>query len=271
MAKQYQKENILIQGVAIRLLNMVNRQFSDTLETHTKSAAHDVVTSIDMASDKLLITTISNAFPEDQLLTEESSPSAHIGSRRTWVIDPICGTGNLSRGIRLFVTNIALVENGVVCAAWTIDHSRQRVVWSVGSGLKCGRQNLPRLGVRKVFPIIDFDWGYFYHMSASIQKKYAALSANIRLERTMWTIDTQTSLAFTYIATGQIEGTISLNLNSWDFAAPAFLVEQNGGIVTNFDGSPWSLKSRSLVMAANLPLHKALLGYIKKHGLQKVK
>jgi len=264
----YQKEYNVIQRLVPQLFRLVDRHFGGALSSQAKSAAHDVVTPLDIAADKLLVKEITKEFPGDLLLTEESSPDTVLGRGRAWVIDPICGTGNLSRGIRLFVTNIALVEKGRVRAAWVIDHSRQRLLWSTGNGLWIDGQRIPRLGTSKSFPVVDVNWGYYYLLDISTQKKYAALVSDVRLERKIWAIDTQSSICFAYVATGQIEGAMTLNINAWDFAAPVFLIERNGGIVTNFDGSPWSLKSKSLVMANAKPLHKTLLGYIRKHKLQ---
>lgn len=267
----YQKENKLIQRLTPQLFRLVEKHFGGTLSSRAKSAEHDLVTPLDIAADKLLVTTLTKHFPKDALLIEESSPDMVLGNGRTWVIDPICGTGNLAAGIRLFVTNIALVENGIVRAAWVIDHSRQRILWSTGTGLWEGNRRIAKLSQSKRFAVVDVNWGYYYLLDTPLQKKYAALSSDVHLEGKMWAIDTQSSICFAYVATGQIEGATTLNINAWDFAAPAFLIEHNGGIVTNFDGSSWNLKSKSLLMAGNRPLHKILLQYIQKHHLQTMK
>ncbi len=267
----YQKENNVMQQAAQELISIVNKRFGKRLVVKSKHAPDDVASTLDWAADRLLVKTITKNFPKDTLLTEESSPDALIGPGRTWVIDPICGSRNLSKGLRVFVSNIALVEGDKVVAAWVVDHSRQRVLWDIGTGLHDGSKKVPHLSKTKSFPTVEIDWGHFYAVNAKVRRLYVEMASQMRLDRSMNFIELVSSLGFAYVATGQFQATICININAWDFAAPCFLVEQNGGIVTNFDGSPWSLKSRSIVMAATPALHKKLLTYIRAHHLQNIK
>jgi myo-inositol-1(or 4)-monophosphatase len=60
------------------------------------------------------------------------------------------------------------------------------------------------------------------------------------------------------VASGRFDGFWEFNLNPWDTAAGVLIVEEAGGKVTRFDGSPFELNSRETV-ASNGLIHDALL------------
>ncbi len=267
----YRKENAVMQRLAPILLKFVNRRFGGMLATKEKGAAYDVASDIDVGADRLIARTIKKNFPLDVVRTEESSPTAALGNGRSWVVDPICGSTNVARGIQLFCSNIALVQHNCVVAAWVLDYSRQRLLWSVGAGVFDGRRRIPRIGRDTRHTLIDIDWGYFWRLPKKIQKAYSALDGDARVSAGFEALELCSSLGFVYVATGQLQGAVCIDVNSWDVAAAAFLIERSGGVVTNFDGSAWSLESRSLVMAGSRAVHNTLLKLIQKNGLQNVK
>ena len=265
---QYSKEQTMVREVSQKLFALVNRGLKDHLETTSKTAAYDVVSHMDLAADRLLVRTIKKYFPNDTRITEESSPTTALGEGRTWVIDPICGSKNASRGIRLFVTNIALVVDRRVVAAWVIDYNRGRILWCVGGLVYDGKRPVRSLQGQTLYPIVDANQGYRHLLSASVWASYNGVLLDLYKDRSLAVISFWSSISFAFIATGQLQGAVTVDINAWDFAAGAFLIEKNGGIITNFDGSPWSLNSRSLVLSANRGLHRRLLRVIAKHRLQ---
>ena len=116
-------------------------------------------------------------------------------------------------------------------------------------------------------PIVEIDTGYSFLLPKSIQKKYIAIHHDAFLSGSVQLRNLGSSLGFAYIATGQIGGIITLNVYPWDILAAAFLVEQNRGLVTNFDESQWNLQSKSLIMAGNKSIHQLLFSLVKKHEL----
>ncbi len=265
---QYSKEQTMVKEVAQKLFALVNRGLKDHLSTTSKTAAHDVVSPLDLAADRLLVRAVRTYFPHDAIITEESSPTTVLGASRTWVIDPICGSKNASRGIRLFVTNMALVVDRRVVAAWVIDYNRGRILWCTGGLVYDGKRRIASLKNRAMFPMVDANQGYLHLLPPSVRKSYGNVIQDLYNNRSLAINSLRSSLSFALISTDQMQGSITPNINIWDFAAGAFLIEQNGGLVTNFDGSPWNLNSRSLVLSANRGLHRRLLRVIAKHRLQ---
>src|SRR5947208_493337 len=75
------------------------------------------VTIADRACEKLIVTELGSAFPEDGLLGEEGAARQSTNGR-TWIIDPIDGTRDFIRGTRAWTVLIGLEENGVIVAGF---------------------------------------------------------------------------------------------------------------------------------------------------------
>src|ERR1700729_4087587 len=93
----------------------------------------DYATEVDIAVEKLIVSEIQKRFPGASILAEEGHSDVVIPDTRIWIIDPICGTTNLGRGLRSFCTNIALADNHTLIASCVIDHSQNDYFWSVGN------------------------------------------------------------------------------------------------------------------------------------------
>jgi len=63
-----------------------------------------------------------------------------------------------------------------------------------------------------------------------------------------------------YTASGRVDGYWEFNLNPWDTAAGVLMVQEAGGSVTSFDGSPFKLESKEL-LATNGLLGKEIQGF----------
>lgn len=265
------EENRLIQHIAPQIMRMVARALRNGIYVSTKSHAGDVVTTLDTHVDKLLSTRLQRAFPYP-IISEESFNDGMLPAQgKYWIIDPICGTANLARGIKYFCTNIALIEHGHPIAAWVIDHSRDTVLWSVG-GKRVYRGRTatspPRVSLR--YWSIDIDWGYWFHVPRTTKTCFANFTTALLLRRDTNVLSTVSSLSFAGVALGQFDAAVVINVYPWDIAAAAFLVAQNGGVTTNFDGTPWTLQSKSVVYASNRRVHAILLRLLAKHDLKTV-
>src|SRR5438874_2552943 len=72
--------------------------------------ARDIVTSADKEVNEFLITAIKKEFPDHDVYSEEASDTASK-SEYQWVIDPIDGSSNFSRGIPHFSICIGLLKD----------------------------------------------------------------------------------------------------------------------------------------------------------------
>lgn len=79
------------------------------LSTDMKSSVSDVVTDADRAAEEFVASTLAELRPADGVLGEEGASRVST-SGRTWVIDPVDGTYNFSRGSDYFCSALALVS-----------------------------------------------------------------------------------------------------------------------------------------------------------------
>jgi myo-inositol-1(or 4)-monophosphatase len=74
--------------------------------------------------------------------------------------------------------------------------------------------------------------------------------------------DGSAALDLCYLAAGRIDGFWEERLNAWDMAAGNLMVEEAGGRVSRYDGSPLALRHDEIV-ASNGRLHEAMLGVVR--------
>lgn len=252
-----------LQEIAVSLLSIVSKNNSETVISE-KKAFSDFSTKVDTDTENFIVAEIKKLFSGDQILAEEGYDKDVNLSQRTWVIDPICGTSNLAKGIKFYCTNIALVERNKVIAACVVDYSQDRYYWSVGEGLYLNNKLLKpvsRPGIK-----IDIDLGAVTVKRAelSIFKRHQMLTERIFNQTEYEMISLNTSLGFAYIATGSINGVVNTFCKPWDVCAAVFLIQQAGGTVSGLDGEQWEPKTVGLIAADTANLHSELVDFFKE-------
>src|SRR5690606_39186476 len=104
---------------AARRAGEILKNWTGALEEAWKGPINPV-TAADRESERILIAALREAFPDDAIVSEESSASAEgeVAGRRRWYVDPLDGTVNFSRGIPHWCVSVALVdETGVTRCA----------------------------------------------------------------------------------------------------------------------------------------------------------
>ena len=132
---------------AARAAAAIQVEHYERLEHIVKKSARDVVTEADHLSEAAIIATIRRAFPDDQVLAEESGHSgASTGSgpvdgsgssapveagHRIWVIDPLDGTVNYAAGIPHFCTSVGFIVGGQPTVGVVMDPMRDELFSAV--------------------------------------------------------------------------------------------------------------------------------------------
>lgn len=268
----YEKEHkVISQQIYPDLTRSLGKIFGGRVKARAKSHELDIVSQLDLSCEKVISETLKKSFPDDFIVSEEGNPADAPASGRVWIVDPLCGSGNAAHGIKFFCSNIALAEDGEVRAAWVIDHSKDELIWSVGEKtVSVGERKLAALSSRSGNKILGVDLGYFGNMTEVIKERYASVAKDILKLSGYSKREFATSLAFAYVATAQLEAEITLSINSWDAVAAAFLVEQNGGVVTTFAGKKWDLSTKSFIYAGNKKIHAKFLELVSKNRLTEI-
>lgn len=226
-----------------------------------KDVLGDYATEVDVAVENCIVTEISKRFPNDVVLAEEGHSDVVIPNTRIWIIDPICGTTNLGRGLKNFCTNIALAENKQLIASCVVDHSQNDYFWSIGNNEVYVND---QLFVAKDMPedfgvVIDIDFGALGNVDQPKKKLLTDAAYKLTLEPGYMLQSLSSSLGFAYTAVGKVDGYINSYNHPWDICAASFLLQQRGGVITQLDGAPWMLESVGAIGASSAQLHAKLL------------
>ncbi len=236
----------------------------DTISISEKDAK-DYVTEIDRAAEQVIITAILKAHPDHGINAEESGRTAgkDQGADYEWIIDPLDGTTNFIHGVPHFAVSIACKYRGRLEHAVIIDPIRQEeFTASRGRGAAFNGRRM-RVSKRKAldnallatgFP---FREGQLSHMDnyMSMFKDLAVQSAGIRRAGAA-------SLDLAYVACGRYDAFWEYGLSEWDMAAGALLIQEAGGLVSDFNGDHSFLDSGHIV-AGGPKCFKAVLTTIQ--------
>ncbi|MDQ1287011.1 MAG: histidinol-phosphatase, partial [Actinomycetota bacterium] len=119
------------------------------------------VSDADRAAEELVRTQLKRTRPRDAVVGEEFDATGH--SARRWIVDPIDGTKNFVRGVPVWATLLALVEDGEVVVGIVSAPALQRRWWAAtGVGAWSGRSlsSARRLQVSAVSSLRDASLSY---------------------------------------------------------------------------------------------------------------
>jgi myo-inositol-1(or 4)-monophosphatase len=254
---------IAIQA-ALHSGHLLRRAFNTSFAIDSKPGMHNLVTEWDRASEQSIIATILRHFPKHSILAEESGQHMQHASDVTWVIDPLDGTVNFAHGIPLFSVSIAVVVHKVVHSAVVYSPILDELfVAEKGRGAFL---NGTPLCVSTVGQLQDsfLSTGFPYNVDKNplhcIETFSHILGKGIPIRRLG-----SAALDLSYVAAGRFDAFWELNLSPWDSAAGILLVEEAGGKVTQYDGSPYHLFTDKTLVTSNGFLHNELI-----HSLRNV-
>lgn len=192
----------------------------------TQKADHTVVTKADLASDELIRSAIRTAYPEDQILTEESGITQYQPSHPIWVIDPLDGTTNFSLGLHTWGVSIArLVEGYPDTAALFFPLYNELYTAQRGQGAFLNGQPLrinPK-NARRSTAFFTCCTRTFRHYQVGVRYKTRILGA--------------AAYDFCCVARGAAIAGFQATPKIWDIAAGWLVLEEAGGCAQLHDGS----------------------------------
>jgi myo-inositol-1(or 4)-monophosphatase len=210
-------------------------------KTHIAASA-EAVTDADRASQRFIVAGIRRRFPTDGIIGEESETGTSITfdcpdpRGRVWVIDPIDGTNNFIAGLGTFGVCIGLLEKGMPILGVVFDVARD-LMYSAAAGEGAWQDNT-RLHAPQT-PLSDCSMLMLTSNLLDNQGKCPNYACQW-IAQTNWKIRMLGSAALEAIqvAAGVAHGAVTVNGKLWDVAAPAAIVLEAGGILTDFAGRP---------------------------------
>jgi myo-inositol-1(or 4)-monophosphatase len=218
------------------------------------------VTDVDLEAEQVILDVLRRRCPEHDVLTEESPPEARR-SRYRWVIDPIDGTLNFSRGHPCFSVSVALTLDGAPVVGVVYDPLRdQCFAAQAGEGATCDGAPIHASGTETMIEaVIGMDWT----RDAISRARNAALIGRLAEGCNVIRSCGSAALALCYVAAGWWDAYWHLGAQPWDLAAGALIVREAGGQVTDLAGRRWALDTAP-VLASNGLLHARLCAEIAR-------
>ena len=216
----------------------------------------DIVTEADRASEKLIGERLNTLFPDHGIYGEEGTRQ-QLASEYRWYVDPLDGTTNFAHGFPFFCVSMGLEHrpagtaedaDGVIVAGVVYEPLRDEMFLAErGQGAYL---NGKRIHVSNVSMLQES----LLATGFPSVKRHENPNAHFYHELTLRTHGLRragaAAIDLAYTACGRVDGYWEFNLNPWDTAAGALLVEEAGGEITRFDGTPFRLDSRE-VLASN--------------------
>lgn len=229
---------------------MALRYFGTDLEVEQKPD-RSPVTIADRETERRIVAVLRAEFPDHGVLGEELGEQAGAGAR--WIVDPIDGTKSFVRRSPLFATLIALEEEGEITTGVIYAPAMDDLIYAQkGQGAfdRRGRLHVSKIG--SVAQSMLVFGGPSVLRAAGKWAMFERLVDRSARQRAYGDF-----YGYTFIARGQAEAMIDVDLKPWDLAALKIIVEEAGGRFTDFNGRP-SIYTGSAV-ASNGHVHDALL------------
>lgn len=243
------------QEAAHRAGELLSEQRSSTPSISYKGAV-DLVTESDKQSQDVIVSHLSEHFPEHDFLAEEGL-SEKRGSEFCWIIDPLDGTTNFAHGFPVFSISIALQRLGKTCVGVVFDPTRREMFSAQRGG--GGELNGHRISVSATSELDHslLATGFPYDIRESRDNNldhFADFAVRAQAIRRCGSA----ALDLCYVACGRFDGFWELKLAAWDVAAGLLMVSEAGGRVTDFTGGHPDPSGREAV-ASNGLIHDSLL------------
>lgn len=220
----------------------------------------DFATAADLAVERVVREVLAAERPQDGLLGEEFG-AVRQGSRRTWLIDPLCGTRNFASTTPPYCVNVALRVEGSIAAAAVADPGTGRVVWADGE------TTFERIDRGPDRPVAPSSSSRIIELNADGPGDLVGplLIADQEVRRWMSPRVSASTMALAWVATGRRSAYVSDGnmVDSVHFTAGIALCEAAGCVVTDLDGDRVST-GNGLVISADRPTHVELLAHIAR-------
>jgi len=216
---------------------IAKRSFGKVSSTTKQSDNNQVLTHTDLEIGQKIIAEIQNAFPNHNIIDEEAGViDKH--SEFTWVVDPIDGTSNFANGVPTFGTMVGLLHNHQpIAGGLSLPNFNEIYVAEKGKGSFCNGEKLRVTSKENLLSAL-VAYGIDGHQeNPQMTKDECALLAEIVLKiRNLRSSNSVFDIAM--VVKGGYGAVLNRTSKIWDNVAQQILVEEAGGIYTNFFGKP---------------------------------
>ena len=225
-----------------------------------KKGPIDLVTVADRDSEKQIISTIREIYPDHSIMAEESGE--HRGEENLlWVIDPLDGTTNFAHGVPIFAVSISLCS-GSDTLIGVILHPISGELFSAIRGQGASLNGQP-IRVTRTPTVAEslLVTGFSYKIADEAGQAVQRFEQCLRASRGIRRLGAA-ALDLCYLACGRFDAYWEKGLKPWDTAAGALIADEAGARVTTYDGSAFSIDIPE-ILATNGHIHDEMVELLK--------
>jgi myo-inositol-1(or 4)-monophosphatase len=235
---------------------IIREGFGKNFQIEYKTNEKNLVTEIDKESEQAIMNFISKKYPSHTILTEESGEHKK-DSEFLWVVDPLDGTTNFAHGLPIFSVSIGVMKKNEIVAGVVYD-VMQNIFYSAekGSGTYANGTKI-NVSSNNNLALSVLVTGFPYNVADnpdSAFERFETLTKKARAVRRLGSA----AIDFCYVARGVFDGFWEVSLHPWDMCAGKLIVEEAGGLVTDFNGNKINIFTPQ-ILASNKKIHQQMI------------
>lgn len=238
----------------------IKEALDSELDIETKSAPNDLVTNMDKKIEEDLTKKIREHFPEDHIIGEEGfGDDLEDLSGTVWFIDPIDGTLNFVLQQEKYAVMIGVYEDGVGQQGYIYNVADDKLYYAIkGQGAYCDDQQLTEIpdlpleeGMAAINTVIVTNEDFDLHRSIADKCMGIRMLGSAGIEAME-------------LAKGNVVTYMASKLKPWDIAPGKVIIEELGGVVSQFNGEPVDLLNQNKTVFATKEAHKEIVELLNK-------
>ena len=236
--------------------DLIKEKFGKNLDVEFKTNELNLVTEADKASEKLITDFIRKKYPSHGVLAEEGS-EFNASAEYIWVIDPLDGTTNFAHGLPIFSVSIGVQKNGETIAGVVNDinqniiYTAEKAAGASSNGKKIEVSENSNLAYSMLVT------GFPYDIKDNPDYAFERFITMIKSSRAVRRLGSA-AIDFCYVAKGVFDGFWEVHLHPWDVCAGKLIVEEAGGLVTDFNGKKIDIYSKR-ILCSNGKIHPSMI------------
>ena len=246
---------------------------SGKLNIKEKTEHLDYVTDVDTTCETMIKDTLLGSFPDHLFFGEECGIDEFEMKHRLthmaedeyiWVVDPLDGTVNYVHGLGLYCVSIALMHNNEpITGVIFIPETDELFVAEKDTG---SWLNDEKINVSSCKQMCDALIAYSVPATnmeyrEAFSRHFHDLSIHVQNLRMLGSC----AAVMAYVACGKLDGYIELGHHPWDISAGYLLIQEAGGVGTNFSGELLNVSSHQMVVSNGL-FHNDLVDIIRSES-----
>ncbi len=258
-----------ISDVLEKTSDIARQSFGNVTSTTKASDNNQVLTQTDLEIGKTLIAEIQKTFPDHNIIDEEAGV-IDKKSAFTWVVDPIDGTSNFANGVPTYGTMVGLLKDDQpIAGGLSLPNFHEIYIAEKGMGAACNGQPIHVTLEQKLLSVL-VAYGIDGHQEKPLMtEKECQLLAKIVLNiRNLRSSNSVFDIAM--LVKGGYGAALNRTSKIWDNVAQHILIEEAGGIYTDFFGQamdysePLQRAQQNFTYCAAAPaLHQQLQNIIR--------